>query len=99
MKPYISYVDYMVREYFARAGQKSAPSDIDRQNDGICTDVLRGIPQQDVRILHDVFQLTEKFSMNECVRRFCLDSGADSKTVWALVRKITDEIARRKGLI
>ena len=99
MKPYISYVDYMLREYFARGSQQNAPTDVDRTNDGICTDVLRGVSQDDVGILREVFKMTDRLPMNECVRRFCVEQKADSRAVWSLVRKITDQIARRKELI
>lgn len=99
MKPYTQYVNFMLRQVFARDGSLTNRTIAEVENDTICLEVLRGRSEQERNILREIVSASEHVPMREAVRRFALDRQMDEKDTWSLVRKTTEEIARRKGLI
>lgn len=111
MNPYKEYTNYMIRLYFAQKGPSEREQDVLKGEVGNRTrDVLqanlecvRGIVEElavrDREILRRVFSQSEHVAIAQAVRNCAVDMCISDRLVWHVVRSVSREIARRRGLI
>lgn len=98
MSYYDDYVGHMLRVYFAEI----APDRMEgaaKQNCAVCQAVLQQLPEKDRVILREVFQKSRRTPLNETVKNCAGRRGLHELEVWQIVRNVTKEIARERGLL
>lgn len=96
MQPYHEYVNFMLRQFFS----DSAPADdLCSKNCAVCQTVLQNRPGAELDILRDVFSGSDKQSIRNAVNDAASKYSKPDVYVWRLVRDVSREIARVRGLI
>lgn len=108
MLPYREYVNAMIRDYFARSEpdkiEDFAPDEHGKPSVGqvnaacVCS-VLERINQQDADILRTVFSDCDGPFLGAAVRTCADRMSISERYVWHVVRTVTRQVARKRGLI
>ena len=96
---YTDYVVHMVRFFLSTPEtlQMEGKRKADIDNWIAVQDVWHRLGTDDKRVLKDVFSAHHR--LQEGVRIYCEQSGADTLKTWVLVTKTLSAIAKRRGLV
>ena len=98
MLPYYEYVNHMLRAYFAR-DEDSAQSEVEKTNRAACDRILRRTADKDREILMQVFARSDRSELGAAVRICAEQNKIAPRDVWRIIRTVSKEIARERGLI
>ena len=98
MQPYHEYVNHMLRVYFARE-RLGDVSQIEQQNVEIVEKVLRGRSEEDKENLREIYTGEEAWKMAKSVRKCANNNLRVEKELWNMIRAVSKDIARERGLI
>ena len=95
--PYLDYVAHMLREYFSQENVILTPVAVKNR---ACVDrILDGKSDYWRRILRETFSQQEDIPLSGAVR-ICADNiGTKEAQVWSVLRVVSKDIARERGLI
>ena len=96
---YTDYVVHMVRFFLSTPEtlQMEGKRKADIDNWIAVQDVWHRLGADDKQVLKDVFSAHHR--LQEGVRIYCEQSGADTLKTWVLVTKTLSAIAKRRGLV
>ena len=96
---YTDYVVHMVRFFLSTPEtlQMEGKRKADIDNWIAVQDIWHRLGADDKRVLKDVFSAHHR--LQEGVRIYCEETGADNLKTWVLVTKTLSAIAKRRGLV
>jgi len=98
LKPfYADYVNHILRFYTRHSDRNGFPSEIDRLNHDAADKVLSSLDYTEKNIIIDIYSRGDAVSNN--IQYVAAMRGMDPKTIWALICRITNEIAKERKLI
>lgn len=110
-EPYYDFVNHMLRDYFLHEDEMAGKVSIEQaqpvstmneateKNRAACEQVLRRTRPRDVDILREVYSGSKESELATAVR-FCAEKRSMSQLdVWKVVRSISRDVARERGLI
>lgn len=96
MSYYSSYVNHMMRLYYKTDG-KNLRTDINKLNYDIAKRVIESFPTYEQAILTDILLPDRPIQKN--VKIVSIEYTLPEDEVWDLLNKVTDKIAKERGLI
>lgn len=92
----LSVEDYT--KFVLTASEQIAHSQAEKANYTVAALTVKGLPEQQVGILRDVYADSDA-SIARNVQNCAKKAGMNEKAVWDIVRTVSQEIARMRGLI
>lgn len=96
MSYYSSYVNHMMRLYYKTDG-KNLRTDINKLNYDIAKRVIESFPTYEQAILTDILLPDRPIQKN--VKIVSIEYDLPEDEVWDLLNRVTDKIAKERGLI
>lgn len=96
---YTDYVNHMIRFYLSTPDKldMSGKRKSDVDNWLAVQATWHGLSDNDKQVLTTIFKLDHKVA--EGVRKYCEQTGTDTRKIWILVTKTCAAIAKRRGLV
>ena len=95
---YTDYVTHMIRFYLSTPEtlQMDGKRKADIENWIAVQDVWRKIKDEDKQVLIEIYKA--HYKLQDGVRMYCENKGADPHDIWVLITKTYAAIAKRRGL-
>ena len=93
---YSEYVQHCMR-FFVRHPSPKFKSDADKQNWKACESALEGFPDKEKELLIAVY--TENDTIPDNVYKVSTENNVNQDTIWSLLNKLEQRVAKRRNLI
>lgn len=97
---YVDYVNHMLKNYVHHAIE-NIQNEVDRTNWFVCDEVLREMPEEEKLTIWNIYSKVsykDPKPLPAVVNQYCVDNALDFETVMNLVRRVTKQIKKERGL-